>query len=165
MCSAAAVHFVGARFLAQLFAALSFCSDLFGDTGLPAVVCFEGFKEFVRLCRENGETRMCPIIYLGINTTPLHRLYGGTRCEAIHVRTRRYTRNPNLLLVSLGLLLTVAYASNGIDTTTDCERANIQVHQERRYNARRYGRLTGSARGLSGRDGQPGLRAAIECDI
>lgn len=52
--------------------------------GLPAVACLSGFVEFVRLCRESAETRMCPIIYLGINTTPLHLLYGEGRRTAIY---------------------------------------------------------------------------------
>lgn len=51
--------------------------------GLPAVACLEGFKHFVALCRAHPETRMCPIVYLGINTTPLHRLYGEVRRTAI----------------------------------------------------------------------------------
>lgn len=51
--------------------------------GLTAVACLEGFKQFVALCREHAETRMCPIVYLGISTTPFHCTYGEERKAAI----------------------------------------------------------------------------------
>ena len=51
--------------------------------GLPAVSCVDGFKQFVALCREHAETRMCPIVYVGIITTPFHSMFGEVRKAAI----------------------------------------------------------------------------------
>ena len=51
--------------------------------GLPASACEAGFREFVRLCRECAECRMCPIVFLAVHTTDLHRQSGESRVAAI----------------------------------------------------------------------------------